>query len=79
MNNRQDEIKDIVAQLQRLQIQETELLRRLERLSETDIQTVEVDASEIEREFRMGDLVQILNPKPFDIKRGMIIKIGATR
>jgi hypothetical protein len=79
MNNRQDEIKDIVAQLQRLQIQETELLRRLERLSETDSQTVEVDASEIEREFRMGDLVQILNPKPFDIKRGMIIKIGATR
>ncbi len=47
MSNRQDEIKDIVAQLQHLQIQETRLLRRLEQLIETDRQAVEVDTSEI--------------------------------
>jgi hypothetical protein len=80
MSNRQDEIKDIVEQLQHLQIQETKLLRRLERLNETDRQAVEVDVvdtPEISREFRIGDLVQILNPKPFQIKKGTIIRIGA--
>jgi hypothetical protein len=36
MDNERDEIKDIVAQLKRLQIQETELFQRLEQLSEAD-------------------------------------------
>jgi hypothetical protein len=36
MDNERDEIKDIVAQLKRLQIQKTELLQRLEQLSQAD-------------------------------------------
>jgi hypothetical protein len=77
MNNGQDEIKEIVAQLQRLQIQETELLLRLERLSETDSQTFgSPTRTQSSREFRIGDLVKIKNPKPFQIKKGTIIKIG---
>jgi hypothetical protein len=70
MSNGQDEIKDIVAQLQRIQIQETELLQRLERLSVTESHTSKT------REFRIGDLVQIKNPKPFQIKKGTVIRIG---
>ena len=77
MSNKQDEIKDIVAQLQRLQIQETELLQRLERLNEADSHTLELPVTQTKREFRIGDLVQITNPKPFQIKKGTIVKIGA--
>jgi hypothetical protein len=36
MDNERDEIKDIVVQLKRLQIQKTELLQRLKQLSEAD-------------------------------------------
>ena len=74
MSNRQDEIKDIVSQLQRLQIKESELFQRLEGLSEADSHTA---GSPIPtRDFRIGDLVQIKNPKPFQIKKGTIIRIG---
>jgi hypothetical protein len=76
MSSGQDEIKNIVAQLQRLQIQESELLQRLERLSEADSPTVARSPTPA-REFRIGDLVQIKNPKPFQIKKGNIIRIGA--
>jgi transcription antitermination factor NusG len=76
MSNRQDEIKDIVAQLQGLPIQETELLQRLERLNENESDTFGSAATLTTREFRIGDLVQIKNPKPFQAKKGTIIKIG---
>jgi hypothetical protein len=74
MNNEQDEIKDIVAQLQRLQIQETELLQRLERLSEVDGNTSR--SPNATRGFEIGDLVQIKNPRPLQAKKGVIIRIG---
>ena len=76
MSNRQDEIKDIVAQLQSIQIKETELIQRLERLNDTDDHTPGSLTTQTTREFRIGDLVQIKNPKPFQIKKGTIIKIG---
>jgi hypothetical protein len=76
MNDKQNEIKDIVAQLHQLQRQETELLLRLERLSITDSQT---SGTPTRREFLIGDLVKIKNPKPFQIKKGNIIKIGTNR
>jgi hypothetical protein len=28
------------------------------------------------REFRIGDLVQIKNPKPFQIKKGVVMRTG---
>jgi hypothetical protein len=79
MSNAQDEIKEIVAKLQQIQIQETELLQRLERLSITDSLTSgsPTTRTQTSREFRIGDLVQVKNPKPFQIKKGHIIKIGA--
>jgi hypothetical protein len=76
MSNRQDEIKDIVAQLQSLQIQETELLQRLERLNDSDNNTFGSTTSQTTRELRIGDLVKIKNPKPFQSKTGTIVKIG---
>jgi transcription antitermination factor NusG len=74
MSNDQDEIKNIVAQLKSLQIQESELLQRLERLIEADSQVNK--SPNPTREFRIGDWVQINNPKPFQFKKGTIIRIG---
>jgi transcription antitermination factor NusG len=78
-NDHDEEIKNIVAQLKGLQIQESELLQRLEQLSETNNRNTPtpLPASPTQiREFRIGDLVKILNPKPFQIKKGTIIRIG---
>jgi hypothetical protein len=69
MNNGLDEAKDIVAQLQQLQIRESELLQRLERISEVETPTAP-------RVFAIGDLVIIKNPRPFQSNQGKIIKIG---
>jgi hypothetical protein len=74
MTERQDEIKDIVAQLQRLQIQESELLQRLDRAVEAESRTSE--SPDLARDFQIGDLVQVKNPKPFQARQGTIIKIG---
>ena len=74
MSNRHDEIKDIVSQLQRLQIKESELLQRLEGLSEADSHTA--GSPTPTRDFRIGDLVRIKNPKPFQIRQGHVIRIG---
>ena len=73
-NDHDEEIKNIVAQLKGLQIQESELLQRLEQLSETNNRN-STSPTQI-REFKIGDLVKILNPKPFQIKKGTIIRIG---
>jgi dsDNA-specific endonuclease/ATPase MutS2 len=76
MSKRQDEIKDIVSQLQRLQTRESELLQRLEGLNEAENHTSASPTPT--RDFRIGDLVRIKNPKPFQIRQGHIIKIGDT-
>ena len=73
-NDHDEEIKIIVAQLKGLQTQESELLQRLEQLSETNNRNA-TSPTQI-REFRIGDLVKILNPKPFQIKEGAVIRIG---
>ena len=77
MNNKQQEIKEIVAQLRHLQREEEELLRRLEQLNITENQTFESPRAQTTREFKIGDLVQIRNPKIFQIKKGTIVRIGS--
>ena len=74
MNNERDEIKVIVAQLKQLQIQETELLQRLEQLNEADSNPSRSPC--VTRGFAIGDLVQIKNPRPLQAKKGTIMKIG---
>jgi hypothetical protein len=74
MDNERDEIKDIVAQLKRLQIQETELLQRLEQLSQADRNPSR--SPDTTRGFAIRDLVQMKNPRPLQAKKGTITKIG---
>ena len=71
MSNREDDIKDIVAQLQRLQIEQTALIQRIERLTEGTPGTPNAA-----RPFAVGDLVWILNPRRLQANKGTIIRIG---
>ncbi len=72
MNNKQQEIKEIVAQLRHLQREEEELLRRLEQLNITENQPFESPRAQTTREFKIGDLVQDISDK----KKGTIMRIG---
>jgi transcription antitermination factor NusG len=67
MNKAQIEIKDIVSKLQELQIRQTELLDRLERLSEPQA---------VSRKLKIGDVVTILNPGPLQEDKGQVIRIN---
>ncbi len=60
--NTQDEIGNIVAELQRLQIQESQLLQRLDRLNELNSSNATVPPSTT-RVFAIGDLVKIKKTK----------------
>lgn len=73
MSNNDSEKKKIVEALKKLNVQETELLERLERLSLAETSVSSVPTA---RGFAIGDEVHIRNPNPFQAKKGKIIKIG---
>jgi dsDNA-specific endonuclease/ATPase MutS2 len=75
MNN--DEIQDLITQLKNLQLQQTELLVRLEKARQNETET-KVGPPKA-REFAIGDKVRIKNPTRFQSDRGVITKIGASR
>ena len=81
MNNQQ-EIEELVEQLRDLQVQQTTVLDRLERLAESR-RAPNVPANEAEGtepiKFALGDRVRIRNPRPFQQAVGIITKIGASR
>ena len=70
MSNELNEIKDIVAQLQQLHLQESELLLRLGQLSQVNTSV------NITCELAVGDLVRIKNPRPLQAGKGTITKIN---
>jgi hypothetical protein len=75
MRNDTDEVQDLIRQLKSLQLQQTDLLSRLERARENEAGT---NTSET-REFAVGDEVSIKNPAPFQANQGIITKIGRSR
>jgi transcription antitermination factor NusG len=81
MSNEND-IQDIVAQLQNLQLQQAVLIQRLERLSEAredNRDTIATATDNTTRRFAVGDRVLINNPGPFQATKGTISKIGNSR
>jgi transcription antitermination factor NusG len=66
-----DDIQDIIKQLNVLHIKQNELLARLERATES-----EVDET---RSFELGDTVKVKNPGPFQPTKGRITRIGKNR
>jgi hypothetical protein len=78
---REDDIKDIVEQLQRLQIQQDALIARLVDLSgshETPAQATRVPP-DTSRALAIGDHVRIRNPARYQAVRGTIVRIGTSR
>jgi hypothetical protein len=82
MSNDQD-VKDIIAQLQDLQIQQATLISRLERLSEgggrENVSGPIPVPNGKTRVFEIGDGVPIRNPRRLQANRGKIVRIGASR
>ena len=82
MNNDGQKVKDIIDQLQRLQIEQTALLTRLEQATEGATRTSENDdapparAGSTTRELAIGDRVIVRNPRRLQITKGTIIKIN---
>jgi hypothetical protein len=81
---RSDDIKNIIEQLQRLQIQQDALLARLGALSDdNEARPTSARATRVQpdtpREFAIGDRVRILNPARYQANRGTIIRIGTSR
>ncbi len=70
--SRDQDVKDIVTQLQKLQIEQTALLTRLELLHESTDKGI----TETKREFVVRDRVLIKNPGLFTDNSGTVSKIG---
>ena len=70
--NRDRDIKEIVTQLQRLQLQQATLISRLGSISESEARENDNTA----REFVVGDRVRIKNPSLFQATIGKIVRIG---
>lgn len=74
-----DEVADIIEQLQALQVRESELLGRLEEATtgERGRNGESAAPNRPAGRFIIGDRVIIRNPRPFQPKRGTIVKVGA--
>lgn len=74
-----DEVADIIAQLQVLHVRESELLGRLEEATtgERGRNGESAAPNQPTSRFIIGDRVIIKNPRPFQAKRGTIVKVGA--
>jgi hypothetical protein len=78
----EEEIQNIIIQLQRLQIRQSELLTQLEGISEANLTRVAPRTVPRARElnnptnFVIGDRVRILNPGILQTATGTVIKIG---
>jgi hypothetical protein len=88
---RNDDVKDLISQLTRLQLQQTDLLARLD--TAVQVQTALIGTSdeaepfaqaafiesEPTRNLEIGDKVTISNPNLFQANEGTITKIGKKR
>ena len=80
-----NEVQDLITELSRLQLQQTEVIARLERLTETKhrqtrtVSPPRPTPPETTREFAIGDRVRITNPRPFQATTGTVRKIGTNR
>ena len=73
------EIQDIVAQLERLNLQQAELVQRLSSLNQSEEDNYTVQSAVAERIFAIGDRVRINNPNRLQAREGTIVKIGSSR
>ncbi|WP_353890134.1 mechanosensitive ion channel domain-containing protein [uncultured Marinobacter sp.] len=79
------EVQDLIAELTRLQLQQTEVIARLTRLTEAEpkqtrtVSPTRPTPTDTIRDFAIGDRVRITNPRPFQTATGSIKRIGTHR
>ena len=80
-----NEVQDLIAELRRLQIRQTDIIGLLARLTDVprdETRTVSPHRPtppNAIRAFAIGDRVRIVNPRPFQATTGTITKIGTNR
>lgn len=83
MRSDDDTIESIIKQLNDLQLEQNDLLIRLERARAEEVQQARTptrpDKPQQARPFQVGDRVQIKNPGPFQATTGTITKVGNSR
>jgi transcription antitermination factor NusG len=75
----EDEVQVLIDQLRRLQLQQNELITRLERARGNERQPSPRASPRARREIAIGDRVRIKNPGPFQTNKGVVDKIGESR
>ena len=81
-NNNDQEIAAVIAQLERLTLQQSELIQRLSQLHRGNpnlTPTPTVIPPIAAQEFVIGDRVRITNPGRFQTNTGIVHKIGSNR
>ena len=78
---RNDDVRDLILQLNRLQLQQTELLIRLERAVNNKAALHGESKQEVAepKVFEIGNRVIVANPNLFQANKGTITKIGQKR
>ena len=78
MNN-EDNIDELLTQLNRLRIEESNIIKRIIQVRNKNNNEETNNEREQEEELKIGDTVRILNPRRFQENTGVISKIGASR
>ena len=77
------EVEELVEQLKDLQLRQTAVLQRLERLTESprgsNAPAAPATNTEPRPDFIIGDRVRITNPRPFQQAVGIVTKISPSR
>ena len=74
-----DEIQHLIDELKQLQLQQQQVLTRLERARARESERITQSPQTRTREFAVGDRVRILNPRHLQANHGVITKIGLSR
>ena len=77
MNNKKnDEVKAFINRLKELQLEQSVIIASLELLSEVEGDVKGIQEGIVARQFVVGDVVRITNPRPFQAAKGTITNIG---
>jgi hypothetical protein len=75
-NNKNDEVKALINRLKQLQLEQSVIITSLELLSEVEGDVKGIEEGNVARQFVVGNIVHITNPRPLQAAKGTITKIG---
>jgi hypothetical protein len=75
-NNKNDEVKALINRLKQLQLEQSVIIASLELLSEVEGDVKGIEEGNVARQFVVGDVVRITNPRRLQASKGTITRIG---